>query len=88
MLADWGFDSTVMVYSDSSAARGMTSRRGFGRVRHVATRYLWIQEKLRRKEIGVAKVDTGSNYADFLTKVVSASKLSQTLLKLGFRLFK
>ena len=87
LMADWGHDASVAVYSDSSAARGMASRRGLGRVRHVATRYLWIQEKLRRKEIHIGKVGTHDNHSDFLTKAVAADKLRKSLRDLGYRTF-
>ena len=37
----------VEVESDSSAAVGMCSRLGTGRVRHIQTRFLWIQEAVK-----------------------------------------
>ena len=40
-------DQTVAmeVHTDSTAAKGMLHRQGVGRVRHLATRYLWIQRR-------------------------------------------
>ena len=48
MLEDWQVPSKVKVVSDSSAARGFASRRGVGKLKHVQTRYLWVQERPSR----------------------------------------
>ena len=37
-------DTQLVARTDSSAGRGIASRRGVGRVRHLDTRYLWVQE--------------------------------------------
>ena len=68
MFADWGLKVDVRVLSDSSAARGISSRKGLGKTRHVQTRYLWVQEKVSSKEIHVEAVHTSSNVADLCTK--------------------
>ena len=34
------------LWSDSSAAIGIASRKGLGKVRHLHTQYLWVQERL------------------------------------------
>ena len=36
-------------FSDSSAARGACGRLGSGKLRHVQTRFLWLQERLKEK---------------------------------------
>jgi hypothetical protein len=56
--------------TDSSAARGMACRTGPGRVKHLETRWLWIQERVREKSISLGKVDTKVNPADLGTKVL------------------
>ena len=40
---DLGFEMSLEILSDSSAARAFASRRGLGRQRHVQTRFLWLQ---------------------------------------------
>eukprot|EP00973_Karenia_brevis_P063752 8862914-Karenia_brevis.AAC.1 len=42
-LKDFG-EETCRVYADASAALGIISRTGLGKVRHIDTAYLWIQE--------------------------------------------
>ena len=58
LLEDWGISSTqkVAVNTDSAAAKGMSDRIGLGRVRHVQTRYLWVQERVVTKDLEVVKV--------------------------------
>ena len=43
MLSDFGMCADVVVRTDSSSRLAVGSRRGLGRVRHVQTRYLWVQ---------------------------------------------
>ena len=58
----------LKIYSDSTAGRGMCSRVGVGKVRHLELRYLWIQERLRLKAFELHKEDTSEMTADILTK--------------------
>ena len=37
---------TIEMFTDSSAARGIASRRGLGKVRHIAVCQLWLQDKV------------------------------------------
>ena len=45
MLRDMGVQSRVRVYTDASAARGIASRRGLGKVRHIEVHQLWVSGK-------------------------------------------
>ena len=44
LLTSMQFEFKLRVSTDSSAAKGITSRLGTGRVRHLETRCLWIQQ--------------------------------------------
>ena len=44
---DLGARPRIAVFTDASAVMGMTQRTGVGRVRHLDTRLLWIQDKVR-----------------------------------------
>ena len=52
-VADPGFEMSLQMFSDSSAARAFASRRGLGRQRHVQTRYLWLQERVAAAHLTV-----------------------------------
>ena len=57
---------------DSSAAIAIAHRRGLQKLRHVHVQFLWIQQKIRDKEIGIHKISGHCNAADGLTKHVAA----------------
>ena len=50
ILRDLGYVVPVRVWTDSSAAMGICQRQGLGKLRHVETHTLWVQEKVRRKQ--------------------------------------
>jgi hypothetical protein len=56
------------VWTDSSAAIGICSRQGLGKLRHLDTHTLWIQQAVRTKRVDLRKVDGECNPADRLTK--------------------
>jgi hypothetical protein len=72
-------------FSDSSAGRGMTQRRGSGKVRHLEGRELWLQEKVRRGELEVVSVGTEDNPADLGTKYLSEDRILKLLALSGMR---
>ena len=68
VLADFGITVNLSMFSDATAAIGMVRREGLGRVRHLATADLWIQQRVRRGEIQVSKVLGTDNPSDMMTK--------------------
>ena len=85
LLRDWGLELKLEVLSDSSAARGMSQRQGLGKMRHVQTRYLWVQERVKEGHMKVLPVRGKNNPADVLTKAVSGKLRIKHLKTLGFR---
>ena len=65
----------VLLKTDSSAAKGIACRRGVGRVKHLETRTLWVQDHVTKDDVRVTKVSGESNIADLLTKYLGPSKL-------------
>ena len=61
LMADWNEKYDLVLYSDSSAARGTASRRGLGKLRHVQTRYLRLQERVSDKSLKIVSVGTHHN---------------------------
>ena len=70
---------------DSSAAIGVANRTGVGKIRHLAVHLLWLQEKVRSKEIAIQKVDGVKNPADLLTKHIDQHALLRYMHELGLR---
>ena len=59
---------TVTVKTDASAAKGIATRRGMGKVRHIEVNQLWVQEKVASGSLRIVKIGTDENLADHLTK--------------------
>jgi hypothetical protein len=74
LLQDMGFHVKAVVATDSSAAKGVAARLGAGRIRHLETRCLWIQERVRAKELEIRKVWTDKNRADMQTKPLDPTR--------------
>ena len=72
---DLGIPMQVTLHSDASAALGIIQRQGVGKMRHVSTQYLWIQEKTRQDIFDIAKIPGDDNPSDILTKNVPAELL-------------
>ena len=80
LMQDLRLKLPVTVWTDSSAAIGIASRSGLGKLRHLETHTLWVQEKVRTGAIAVKKV----NPADLFTKhVASREKVHQLLGRFG-----
>ena len=73
LLHDVGLDLPVNAWTDSSAAIGIASRSGLGKLRHLETHTLWLQEKVRTGAIRVKKVRGEVNPADLFTKQLPSS---------------
>ena len=68
LLHDLGVDAPLRVWTDSSAAVGICSRQGLGKLRHLDTQTLWVQQAVRTGRIDLRKVLGEENPADLLTK--------------------
>ena len=79
MLADFGVNTQVCISTDSSAAKGISSRRGLGKVRHIELAELWLQEQTAKGKIVVYKISGDDNFSDSLTKHATADRVEQTL---------
>ena len=82
MLRDLGIGTSITLYTDSSAARGIIHRAGLGKLRHLETGYLWLQAAVKAKKLQVRKVLGTENPADLLTKHLAAADMWKNLEKL------
>ena len=85
VLSDYGIFVEVKLLSDATAAIGMARWQGLGRVRHLATSDLWIQQRIRLGHLSVAKWPGKNNPADILTKHKSRDELSRLMEFLGLQ---
>ena len=82
-VRDLGLHLDLIMESDSTSAKSFACRQGLGKQRHVQTRYLWVQERIARKEFVIQKVESGRNVSDILTKCTPSPLLLRHMEKLG-----
>ena len=75
LMEDMGVKTRVRIMTDSSAALGISKRRGLGKVRHLELNQLWLQDKVSTGDIDIRKVKGTENMADALTKHVDQTQL-------------
>ena len=80
---DFGTPMTLHVASDAAAAVGICRRKGLGKVRHLATADLWVQDRIQKGDFVLDRVPGVDNPADILTKHVDQTLLSKHLGFMG-----
>ena len=79
LFAFMGVDLEIRIWSDSSAAVQAAQRLGTGKMRHLETQCLWIQELVKTKRVTIHKVKGELNPADIYTKDVPRDVLERHL---------
>ena len=83
VAAELGFHWPRSLLTDSSAAIGITRRRGLGKIRHLAAADLWVQDRVRAGDFKIHKIEGVKNVSDILTKFVDRPTLLRHLEGLG-----
>ena len=83
LLADMGVHVGGEVFSDSTAALGIAQRQGIGKLRHVRTQALWVQEARAEGRLKYKKVLGSRNPSDALTKYMGSPLMLQHAQTLG-----
>ena len=82
LLADVRIQLPLRVWTDSTATIGICGRQGLGKLRHIDTQCLWIQQRVRDHIVSLMKVKGEDNPADLFTKHLTGSDLVERLLEL------
>ena len=77
------FIFAAMVLGDASAALAIVARRGLGKLRHLDTNYLWLQEKAAKGDLNFKNVAGVDNGADTFTKSLSWNEIQSHIHKLS-----
>ena len=84
MAKDMGRTLTPRLRVDAEAAKGIASRRGVGKIRHLDTTTLWLQRHVTEKKIQLLKIHGKVNPADLGTKHLERIAMWRYLDLLGF----
>ena len=82
LLRDVGLSLPIRVWTDSTATIGICGRQGLGKLRHVDTQCLWIQQRVRDGSVELCKVRGDENPADLFTKHLTSRDKIHSLLEL------
>ena len=58
----------VRIWTDAAAARGLALRSGSGAIKHMETKYFWVQQQEKNQELRIEKIRDTVNPADLMTK--------------------
>ena len=58
---------------DSTEVRGIIQRQGCGPLKHIETKFLWLQAKHEERKLTVVKEPTQTNIADGFTKALQTA---------------
>ncbi len=83
MMRDIGIHAKGHIMTDASAALGIVRRKGLGRVRHLETNLLWIQDRASRGDMVYGKVPGEKNMADIYTKPLTAEGINKHVTAMG-----
>ena len=67
LITEVGMQAGLHLLGDSSASHGTLNRLGSGRIKHLQTKQLWLQEKVYDGAVSVEKIPRERNWADLLT---------------------
>ena len=83
LAEDLGWNLDVVIWVDATAAKSLASRVGLGKIRHLETKYLWVQEAVQRRRITIKKIWGQVNRADVLTKPQNAETMRVQLARVN-----
>ena len=86
MAADMAKVVKPRVRVDATASKAIASRRGVGRVRHLHTQILWVQEAVARRELTTVKVTGIENPADMGTKHLAQKEMHECMRRARCRI--
>ena len=67
----------IEVMADASAALGIIGRAGLGKLRHIDTSYLWLQQESLKEKLSLNKVPGSENPADMGTKGLNGDMIDK-----------
>lgn len=83
LAEELGVECKIVLHMDSSGAKSMASRRGVGKVRHIETKWLWLQAAVAEGRITLKKVHGEDNIADLMAKYFGKDKILKVLEAMG-----
>ena len=84
VLKDWGIWLPIQCWMDSNTGLSIASRHGLGRVKHVDTVFLWVQDAVATGRLVLGKKPTADMLADLLTKPMEQARIRMLLERMNY----
>ncbi len=84
MAKDFGQHLRLELHGDATASKGIAQRTGVGKVRHLHRDSLWLQQKVRDRELTLVKTPGTTNPADLGTKYLAQKEIDASLRRMSF----
>ena len=85
MARDLGLSLDLVCKVDATAAQGIAQRRGVGKIRHLHTPLLWVQQRVEQG-LRIRKIPGTENAADMGTKYLGGPEIAKYMAECGFTL--
>ena len=79
MAKDLGIERNAVLAFDSTAAKAMLTRKGFGRAKHIHRSFLWLQQRVQENELTLRKVGAKVNSADLGAKHLDGYRIAELM---------
>ena len=84
MYRDLRVDVQLELATDATGAKGIATRKGLGKLRHVEVHLLWLQHHVANGDFALNKVDGKKNPADLLTKHLCQEDMKKHMRRVCF----
>ena len=75
LLEDLGIKMDIRLFADSSTSKAITNRTGLGKLRHVHTNELWLQQRVKETDLCHLKIKNIFKPADLMPKPQDAQTI-------------
>ena len=65
----------MRIWTDAAAARGLALPSGSGAIKHMETKYCWLQHKEKNQKLRIEKIRGTVNPADLMTQHLDGKRL-------------
>ena len=85
LLNEWDIPgyTEIKVQTDSSAAKGTLTRRGSGKIKHLTTKQLWVQEAIKSYGVKVERASRNINTAYILNHQCNKQDFEEHIHRAG-----
>ena len=83
MSTDCGLNMKLQIRADATAGMGIAQRRGLGKIRHLHTQFLWVQQVYSQGRAEIKKEPRATNQADMMTHYSDSNTVKKFMQSIG-----